>query len=79
MQLIQPKDTNRHAEEPATASHALVPPSGNDFGSIQGFIGGFSAFSASWMCEEGFPELLIWRSPTIAASVLSGLGRRLGS
>ena len=79
MQLTQPKDTKRHAEEPATASQALAPPSGNDFGSIHGFIGGFSAFSASWVCDEGFSEPLVWRSLTIAASGLAGLGRWLGS
>lgn len=38
MQLTQPKVTNNAADEPATVSHALVPPSG-----------GSKSFSVVWL------------------------------
>lgn len=47
MQLTQPKETNRQAEQPATVSHASEPPSGKEFGSIMGGGAGSRAFSAS--------------------------------
>ena len=53
MQLIQPNETNKHAEAPATVSQAFAPPSGKEEGSFQGFTGGTGAFSGS--SDEGDP------------------------